>query len=623
LFGATYMVLAPEHPLVEQITAAQWPSGIPAVWTGGAATPAEAVADYRRQASRRSDMERQTEGKDKTGVFTGAYAVNPVNGARIPVFIADYVLMGYGTGAIMAVPAEDERDWDFAKAFELPIIRTVQPPEDWPDEAFTGDGVTINSQFLDGLGMAEAKKRMISWLEENGHGRGAVTYKLRDWLFSRQRYWGEPFPIVYGPDGRPRAVPESQLPVVLPEVDDYSPKTYPDDDDTSEPEPPLSRAADWVEVELDLGDGLKKYRRETNTMPNWAGSCWYELRYLDPENSERFVDPEIERYWMGPGASAASGGADLYVGGAEHAVLHLLYARFWHKVLYDLGYVSSAEPFHRLVNQGMVQLPAYTDERGFYVEASEVTEADGVFYHHGQKVNREFGKIGKSLKNVVTPDGMIADYGADTFRLYEMFTGPLDASRPWDAKAVSGMHRLLQRIWRSIIDEDTGEVQVSDEPVDVETRRLLHRTIVAVREGMETLRFNTSIARITELSNRLTQAYADAPTPREAAEPLVLMLAPLAPHIAEELWSRLGHGESLAWTPFPVADPAQLVEESIEIAVQVNGKVRATITIPADASKEQMASLAQADPHVAAQLDGKTIRKVIAVPGRLVSFVVG
>jgi len=614
LFGATYMVLAPEHPLVDALTAAEWPADIPRAWTANAATPANAVQEYRAAASRRSEMERQTEGKRKTGVFTGGYATNPVNGERIPVFIADYVLMGYGTGAIMAVPGQDQRDWDFATVFELPIVRTVQPPADWDGEAYVGEGPAINSEFLDGLDIATAKARIIPWLEEHGRGRGAVTYKLRDWLFSRQRYWGEPFPIVFDEDGLPRAIPDAGLPVLLPDVEDYSPKTFADDDDTSEPEPPLSRAKEWVEVELDLGDGLKTYRRETNTMPNWAGSCWYELRYLDPTNSEKLVDPEVERYWMD------STGVDLYVGGAEHAVLHLLYARFWHKVLYDLGHIGSYEPFHKLVNQGMLQLPAYTNSRGFYVEASEVEDRDGHFYYQGEEVRQEFGKIGKSLKNVVTPDGIIADYGADTFRLYEMFTGPLDQSRPWDSKAISGMHRLLQRIWRNVIDEETGKPAVSDVDASDETRRLLHKTIAAVRDGLDTLRFNTSIARITELSNHLTQLTS---VPREIAEPMVLLLAPLAPHVAEELWSRLGHAESLAWQAFPVADPALLIEDTVEIAVQVNGKVRSTISVAADASRDDLEAAARSDAKVVPYLDGKTVRKVIAVPGRLVNFVVG
>ncbi|HVX46280.1 MAG TPA: leucine--tRNA ligase [Mycobacteriales bacterium] len=615
LFGATYMVLAPEHPLVDQLAPSAWPQDIPAVWTGGAASPAEAINGYRSAASRRSDRERQNETREKTGVFTGAYAVNPVNDQRIPIFIADYVLMGYGTGAIMAVPAQDQRDWDFATVFSLPIVRTVQPPEGWDGEAFVGEGVAINSQFLDGLGIAEAKERMNSWLEEQGSGRGAVTYRLRDWLFSRQRYGGEPFPIVYDENDRPHAVPDSMLPVTLPDVEDYSPKTFADDDEDSEPEAPLSRAKEWVEVELDLGDGPKTYRRDTNTMPNWAGSCWYHLRYVDPDDDAQLIDPAADRYWMGPD------GVDLYVGGAEHAVLHLLYARFWHKVLFDLGHVCTPEPYHKLVNQGMLQLPAYTNDRGFYVEAKAVEERDGGFFYEDQPVRQEIGKIGKSLKNVVTPDDVVIEWGADTFRLYEMFTGPLDQSRPWDPKAISGMLRLLQRIWRVVIDEESGSPRVADVPVPEETARILHRTIAAVREGYESLRFNTSIARITELSNHLTQVYAGGSVPVAVAEPLVLMLAPLAPHIAEELWQRLGHADSLAWEAFPVADPALLVEDSIEIPVQINGKVRATVQVAADASRDAMEAAARAG--VSAQLEGKTVRKVIVVPGRLVNFVVG
>ena len=367
-------------------------------------------------------------------MFTGSFAVNPVNGTMIPVFVADYVLMGYGTGAIMAVPAQDERDWEFAEVFELPIVRTVQPPQGWEGKAFTGDGPAINSSnpdvSLNGMDVPTAKAAIIAYLEGIERGRGATTYRLRDWLFSRQRYWGEPFPIVYDETGLPVPLPDSMLPVELPPTDDFSPKSFPADDADSTPEPPLGRLTDWVEVELDLGDGPKKYRRETNTMPNWAGSCWYELRYLDPANHEQMVDPDVERYWMGPNADRPLGGVELYVGGVEHAVLHLLYARFWHKVLFDLGYLTSSEPFHRLVNQGMLQLPAYTNADGFYVPAAEIVETDGHFFYDGTEVRQEFGKIGKSLKNVVTPDDFIADYGADTFRLFEMFGGPLEAVPP-------------------------------------------------------------------------------------------------------------------------------------------------------------------------------------------------
>ena len=416
------------------------------------------------------------------------------------------------------------------------------------------------------------------------------------------------------------------LPLELPDTEEFSPKSYDPDDADSLPEPPLGRLTDWVDVTLDLGDGPKRYRRETSTMPNWAGSCWYELRYLDPHNASALVDPGIERYWMGPNADRPLGGVDLYVGGVEHAVLHLLYARFWHKVLYDLGYVSSAEPFHRLVNQGYVQAYAYTDSRGAHVDAAAVVERDGAFFvatESGEEpVEREYGKMGKSLKNVTTPDEMYAAYGADTLRLFEMFTGPLEQSRPWDAKAVVGSYRLLQRIWRSVVDEATGAVHVSDEEPSGELNRLLHKTIHAVRDGMESLRFNTSIARITELNNAITQAFPHGGVPRKVAEPLVLMLAPLAPHAAEELWSKLGHAQSLARHPFPAADPALLVEDTIEVPVQVNGKVRSVIDVAAGSDAEALEQAARADEKVVAALDGKEVRRVIAVPGKMVSFVV-
>ena len=623
LFGATYMVLAPEHPLVDALTAEVWPDGAKPAWTGGHATPVEAVAAYRKTTAGHSELDRQAgAAKEKTGVFTGSFATNPVTGAVIPVFIADYVLRGYGTGAIMAVPGQDERDWEFAETFELRIVRTVQPPDGFDGKAYAGEGRAINSGFLDGKHVAEAKAAIIAWLEEYGHGRGAITYRLRDWLFSRQRYWGEPFPIVYDEHDLPIALPESMLPLELPETNDFSPRLYAPDDADSEPEPPLGRLTDWVNVTLDLGDGPKHYRRETNTMPNWAGSCWYELRYLDPTNGLALVDPQIERYWMGPTADRPAGGVGLYVGGVEHAVLHLLYARFWHKVLFDLGYLSSAEPYHRLINQGYLQLPAYTNADGFYVEAAEVEERDGEFYFHGERVKQEFGKIGKSLKNVITPDQFIAEWGTDTFRLFEMFGGPLEQSRPWDTKAIVGPFRLLQRVWRVVIDETSGAAHVSAEDVPDELNRLLHKTIAAVQEGIETLRFNTSIARITELNNVLTLQYPHGGAPRAVAEPLVLMLAPLAPHAAEELWSRLGHDTSLAWEEFPAADPALLVEETIELPVQVNGKVRAVLTVPAASDRDALETAARADERVAAVLDGRPVKRVVVVPGRLVNLVV-
>jgi leucyl-tRNA synthetase len=628
LFGATYMVLAPEHPLVATLTASAWPDGTDPRWTGGAATPAEAVAEYQRQASRRSDMDRQAEGREKTGVWLGVTAVNPVNGRELPVFIADYVLTGYGTGAIMAVPGEDTRDWEFAEAFGLPVVRTVQPPEDFDGGAYTGPGPMINSAndelSLDGLDKTTAIEKITAWLVAHGSGEATTTYKLRDWLFSRQRYWGEPFPIVYDENDLPIAVPDSMLPVLLPEVDDYSPRTFADDDADSVPVPPLSRAAEWTTVELDLGDGPRTYRRETNTMPNWAGSCWYYLRYLDPGDDARMVDPELEEYWLGPRSEGDVGGVDLYVGGLEHAVLHLLYARFWHKVLHDLGHVSSEEPFRRLINQGYISAHAYTDERGFYVAASEVVEKDGAYFHEGRPVTREYGKMGKSLKNVVTPDEMIGAYGADTFRVYEMSTGPLEQSRPWETKAVVGSQRLLQRIWRVVVDEETGAVRAADVDPAEDTLRALHRTIAGVRDGLGTLRFNIAIARITELTNHLTSAYgATSPVPRSVVEPLTLLVAPLAPHIAEELWSRLGHDDSLAWHQFPVADERWLVEDTVEVAVQVNGKVRAQVTVPADSDAQALEAAARKDERIAGYLDGATVRRVVAVPGRLVNFVLG
>jgi leucyl-tRNA synthetase len=616
LFGATYMVLAPEHTLVDSVVPAAWPEGTKPAWTGGHASPAEAVAAYRATAAAKTEEERTAEGKVKTGVFTGAYATNPVNGARIPVFIADYVLAGYGTGAIMAVPGQDARDWEFAEVFELPIIRTVEAPEGF-EGAFTGDAAAINSEWLNGLGVADAKATMITWLEEHGHGRGATTFRLRDWLFSRQRYWGEPFPIVYDETGLPVALPESMLPVVLPDTDDFSPRTFDADDEFSEPETPLSRKKDWVNVELDLGDGPRVYTRETNTMPQWAGSCWYELRYLDPHNDKVLVDPENEAYWMGPRDNADSGGVDLYVGGVEHAVLHLLYARFWHKVLHDLGHVSSFEPFRKLFNQGYIQAYAFRDARGVIVPAEEVVERDGRWFFGEDEVAREYGKMGKSLKNVVTPDDMSDQYGADTFRVYEMAMGPLDVSRPWDTRAVVGSQRFLQRVWRLVVDEETGQVRVTGEPLDPATRRVLHHTINGVREDMDELRFNTAIAKLIQLTNTLTPLGTPS---REAVEPLVLMMSPFAPHLAEELWRKLGHDDTLAYADFPVADPVQLVAESITYPVQVNGKVRGRVEVAPDTTEEEVRAAAL--ESVAEVLAGREPRKVIVVAGRLVSVVV-
>jgi len=614
LFGATAMVLAPEHPLVDELTTPSWPQGSKPAWTGGHGTPPQAVAAYVVSTSVRTELDRQAESTAKTGVFTGTWATNPATGSAIPVFVADYVLMGYGTGAIMSVPGQDQRDWEFSVQFELDIVRTVQPPADFDGEAYLGEGPAVNSHSdevsLDGLGVEEAKRRITEWLESSGHGHGTVTYRLRDWLFSRQRYWGEPFPIVYDESGLPRAVPEDHLPVELPDLVDWVPRALQED---SEPEPPLGRMDQWVTVELDLGDGPRTYVRELNTMPQWAGSSWYHLRYLDPTNEDQLVSPEIERYWMQPH------GVDLYVGGVEHAVLHLLYARFWHKVLFDLGYVSTPEPFHRLYNQGYIQAFAFQDRRGVYVPAAEVDDRDGEYVHAGQAVTRSLGKMGKSLKNSVTPDEMFESYGADTLRLHEMFMGPLDQDRPWFTETVVGSHRLLQRVWRNLVDEQTGEVAVTDEPPSDELRRALHTAIAGVREDMAALRFNTAIAKITELNNEITRL--EGPTPRQVAEPLVLLLAPLVPHVAEELWARLGHGDTVTYEPFPQADEALLATDTRVLPVQVNGKVRSRIVVASDADDAAVEAAALADSRISELTAASEVLKVIVVPGRLVNVV--
>lgn len=622
LFGATYVTLAPEHDLVDRLVAAEWPEGVDPRWTGGVATPAEAVAAYRASIAAKTDLERQ-ENKEKTGVFLGVYAVNPVNGHKLPVFVADYVLTGYGTGAIMAVPGHDQRDWEFATAFGLDIVEVIKGG-DLSEAAFTGDGPLVNSDYLDGLDVADAKKAVIARLEADGVGTGTIQYKLRDWLFARQRYWGEPFPIVYDADGVAHPLPESALPVELPEVEDYAPVSFDPDDASSEPSPPLAKATDWVNVELDLGDGLKDYRRDTNVMPQWAGSSWYQLRYIDPTNSEQFVAPENEAYWTGPRPDIHGpgdpGGVDLYVGGVEHAVLHLLYSRFWHKVLFDLGYVSSSEPYRRLYNQGYIQAYAYTDDRGVYVPAAEVTEKDGKFFYQGAEVKREYGKMGKSLKNSVAPDQICDEFGADTLRVYEMAMGPLDTSRPWATKDVIGAHRFLQRAWRVVVDEETGDLRVTDAEPSEDTLRALNKTIAGVAEDYAALRDNTAVAKLIEYTNHLTKEYP-AGAPRSVVEPLALMLGPIAPHLAEELWSRLGHTESLAHGPFPTADEKWLVEDTVEYPIQVNGKVRSRINVAADAAREDIEKIALADEKIVALLDGNDPRKVIVVPGKMVNIV--
>ncbi len=557
LFGATYMVVAPEHPMLAQLV-----------------TPDQraAVEAYRAQAATRSDFERSAVARDKTGVFTGSHAVNPANGTRLPIWIADYVLMTYGTGAIMAVPGQDQRDWDFARAFDLPIIRTVQPPPDFTGEAWLEDGPAINSAFLDGLRVAQAKARMTQWLEKEGHGVPAVHTRLRDWLFSRQRYWGEPFPILHFDDGTFTSVPEADLPVRLPEVERYQP--------SGTGESPLATVEGWVAT-TDPRTG-RPARRETHTMPQWAGSCWYYLRFIDPHNDEALVDPELERYWMP---------VDLYLGGAEHATLHLLYARFWHKVLHDCGVVSTSEPFAKLYCQGMI-------------------------------LGEDHEKMSKSRGNTVSPDDVLPEYGADAFRLYEMFLGPLDVTKPWQTAGLSGTHRFLKRFWRLYLDGD-GRLAVSDAPASAEVRTAFHRTLAKVGDDIETLDFNTAIAAMMELVNLLTRAGSGMP--RELARDALIMLEPFAPHLAEELNERL-HGEgapSLAWAAWPRADRGVLVEDTSEIGVQVNGKLRAKIRVRKDADAAALEAAARAEPAIARQLQGAAVRKVVAVPGRIVNFVLG
>ena len=611
IFGATYLVLAPEHPLVDSLHQTDWPDGIDSRWTGGFEDPRSAIEAYRTNANQKSDLDRQ-ENKDKTGVFLGSYAKVPVTGEKIPIFISDYVLMGYGTGAIMAVPGQDERDWEFAEVFGLDIIRTVQPPTDWDGKAYIGDGPAINSDFLNGLSITEAKQTIIRWLEDNSGGSRKTSYKLRDWLFSRQRYWGEPFPVVYDKDGLPNPVPEEMLPVELPELIDWAPRSL---DENSDPEPPLGRAKDWASTILDLGNGPKEYIRELNTMPQWAGSCWYYLRYLDPFNSKEFVSEDVEKYWM----SGETGGVDLYVGGVEHAVLHLLYSRFWHKVLFDLGHVSTPEPFQRLFNQGYIQAAAYQDERGMYVDAADVSQDGRKFFYQDNEVQRSFGKMGKSLKNSVTPDEMYEEYGADTLRLYEMFMGPLDQDRPWETKSVVGSQRLIQRVWRNLVNEETGEITVSDSEPDETLNRLLHQTIDSVNNDMNNLRFNTAIARITELNNEITKL--ESPTPKAIAEPLVLLLAPLTPHIAEELWEKLGHETSVVYAKFPVPDEMLLVEEEVEIPIQINGKVKSKIKVDSNATDETLQEKALADKKIESLLGLNDPKKIIVISGKLVNIV--
>jgi leucyl-tRNA synthetase len=627
LFGATYMVLAPEHPLVDKIT-----------------TPAQraAVAAYREEAARKSDLERTELAKKKTGVFTGAYASNPVNNKQIPVWVADYVLVSYGTGAIMAVPAHDERDFEFAGQFGLPIPTVVQPPDEWLKEtgstleklteAFVGEGVAINSGEFNGLKTPEFKKRITAWLAERGLGEKKVNYKLRDWLFSRQRYWGEPFPILHEVDekGNPTGIVEplgvDELPLQLPELEDYKP--------SGRPEPPLGKAAAWVNV---TRNG-KRYKRETNTMPQWAGSCWYYARYLDPKNDKAFCDPQKAKYWLP---------VDLYVGGAEHAVLHLLYSRFWHKVLYDRGHLPTPEPFQRLVNQGMIlgemEFTAYREKGQWRSAVKEIPEGwESVRLNEDQvekqgdsfvlkdnpkvRIDARAYKMSKSRGNVINPDQVVQEYGADSMRLYEMFMGPLEATKPWSMRGVEGVYRFLNRVWRLLIDErDTAAVRVNETVQDIEpdrdTLRKLHQTIKKVTEDLDSMSFNTAIAAMMEFTNHLTKLSV---RPRSALRTLVLLLSPFAPHLAEELWraqGNPGHSQTLAYEPWPKYDPALTKADTIEVPVQVNGKLRGKVTVPADSDQATLQASALADERIRALTDGKQIRKVIVVPGKLVNIV--
>ncbi len=595
LFGATYMVLSPEHKLV-----AKW-------LADGTIQNADAVRDYQRKAAMKSDLERTELNKEKTGVkLEGVTGHNPVNDAEIPIFISDYVLATYGTGAIMAVPAHDDRDWDFAKAFDLPIIEVVRSSQgawDVTKSAFTdcATGVLVNSGFITGLSVDDARAAMVKWLVEKGVGQAKTQYKLRDWLFSRQRYWGEPFPVIHWEDGTQSLVDEGDLPLTLPELADYKP--------TGTGEPPLARATDWVNV-VDPATGRKGVR-ETNTMPQWAGSCWYYLRYIDPHNDAAFADPELLKKWLP---------VDLYVGGAEHAVLHLLYSRFWHKVLFDLGLVPTAEPYRKLVNQGMILGLAYKTKRGVLIPMDQITWKDGKAWgaEEGGELEEltEFpAKMSKSLKNVVNPDDVIRDYGADSLRLYEMFMGPLQAVKPWNTKGVDGVYRFLKRVNKMVTEQPI----VDRAPTKAEAKTL-NATIKKVGEDLESMNFNTGISAMMVFVNEF--AGEGKELPREAVEKFVLCVAPFAPHLGEELWQFLGHADTLAYEPFPAFDPKALVEDEVEIPVQVLGKLRGRVTVPLAATPAEMEALAKANPDVAKHLEGKTIVKVIAVPKRMVNFVV-
>lgn len=598
IFGSTYMVLAPEHELVDKITTDQ---------------QRDKVNKYKEEVSFKSDVERQ-ESKEKTGVFTGAYAINPANSAKIPILIADYVLAGYGTGAIMAVPGHDERDHEFAKMLDMKIVQVVGPKDgseiNIQEAAYTEAGIAMNSEncdvSIDGKETAVAKSEIINWLEKTGIGKGKIQFRLRDWLFSRQRYWGEPMPIIFFDDGTKRALDPDELPLELPEVKEYKP--------AGTGESPLATVDSWVNY-TDPKTG-KKGKIETNTMPQWSGSCWYYLRYTDPNNDQIFADKEKESYWMG------EKGVDLYVGGAEHAVLHLLYARFWHKVLYDFGYVSSKEPFHKLFHQGLIMGLSYRNKNNVLIPNDEVEEKDGKFFNknNGDELEEIVAKMSKSLKNVVNPDDVVKEFGADSLRLFEMFLGPLEQSKPWNPKGIEGVKRFLDRTWRMFcgehgndISEDIQDVEASDDQNFV-----LHNTIKKVGEDIENLSFNTAISQMMIFVNEF---YNAKPKPKEAMEKFLLCLAPFAPHIAEELWQKLGHSSSIALESFPEYEEAKTQKQSIEFVVQVTSKIRARIPMKPGISQDEALEVAKADENVQKHIEGKTIRKVIFVPDKLINII--
>jgi len=591
LFGATYMVLAPEHPLVAKL-----------------ATPEcrEAVEKYCDRAAKKSDLERTDLAKEKTGQFIGAYAIDPVNGESIPIWVADYVLISYGTGAIMAVPGHDQRDWEFAREFDLPIVEVISGG-DISQQAHEGDGILVNSASrrmgisIDDLPVSDAKKTITDRLDEMGLGRFAVQYKLRDWLFSRQHYWGEPFPILFDEHDNPVPIDESELPVELPELDDFHP--------AATGESPLAKAEDWINVERNG----RKFRRDANTMPQWAGSCWYYLRYIDPHNDREPWDKDKERYWMP---------VDLYVGGAEHAVLHLLYSRFWHKVLYDLGAVSTPEPFQKLFNQGMILSYAYKDSRGAYVNYHDV-DLSGEKPRHkktGEELTESIEKMSKSLGNVINPDEVTREYGADTLRLYEMAMGPLEATKPWNTRDVAGVHRFLGRVWRMIVDTETGEVHESIKEVDPDedTLRILHKAIKKVTHDIETMNFNTAISAMMIFVNEMLNRPVK---PKAAIEQFILILSPFAPHIAEELWQRLGYENTLAYEPWPKFDEKLAQDAQLEVPIQINGKLRSKVLVPPEIDEEQLKQRALDDEKIKQLIEGKQIRRVIIARKRLVNIV--